>query len=172
MLSLLELAAEPGSTSRSHLLPAKIMSNLAQLCLVCFQYCTTHGSSTEGRSGDSSTSKRLLFDAVVQLLLTETEIIKDMLSLLLKIVSGKGKRVLKTTTGSELVEFKESNAFYLRKAFIRVNMYSMFLAENSESVKQNSAVILIKMLSCDLRNILLRFADIVQQIVPRILVRV
>ena len=51
-------------------------------------------------------------------------------------------------------------------------MYSMFLAENSESVKQNSAVILIKMLSCDLRKILLRFADIVQQIVPRILVRV
>ena len=51
-------------------------------------------------------------------------------------------------------------------------MYSMFLAENSEPVKQNSAVILIKMLSCDLRKILLRFADIVQQIVPRILVRV
>lgn len=101
MLSLLELAAEPGSTSRSHLLPAKMMSNLAQLCLVCFQYCTTHGSSTEGRSGDSSTSKRLLFDAVVQLLLTETEIIKDMLSLLLKIVSGKGKRVAKRTTESE-----------------------------------------------------------------------
>ena len=101
MLSLLELAPEPGSTSRSHLLPAKMMSNLAQLCLVCFQYCTTHGSSTEGRSGDSSTSKRLLFDAVVQLLLTETEIIKDMLSLLLKIVSGKGKRVPKRTTGSE-----------------------------------------------------------------------
>ena len=51
-------------------------------------------------------------------------------------------------------------------------MYSMFLVETSESVKQNSAVILIKMLSCDLRKILLRFADIVQQIVPRILVRV
>ena len=48
----------------------------------------------------------------------------------------------------------------------------MFLAENSEAVKQNSAAILTKMLSCDLRKILLRFADIVQQIVPRILVRV
>ena len=91
MLSLLELAAEPGSTSRSHLLPAKMMSNLAQLCLVCFQYCTTHWSCFEGLSGDSSTSKRLLFDAVVQLLLKEPEIIKDMLSLLLRIVSGKGE---------------------------------------------------------------------------------
>lgn len=101
MFSLLELAAEPGSTSRSHFLPAKMTSNLAQLCLVCFQYCTTHGSCTDGLSGDSSTSKRLLFDAVVQLLLTETEIMKDMLSLLLKIVSGKGKRVPKRTTGSE-----------------------------------------------------------------------
>ena len=48
----------------------------------------------------------------------------------------------------------------------------MFLAENSEAVKQTSAVILTKMLSCDLRKILLRFADIVQQIVHRILVRV
>lgn len=95
MISLLELAAEPGSTSRSHLLPAKMMSNLAQLCLVCFQYCTTHGSYTEGLSGDSSTSKMLLFDAVVQLLLTEPEIIKDMLSLLLNIVSGKGERVIR-----------------------------------------------------------------------------
>ena len=99
MLSLLELAAEPGSTSRSHLLPAKMMSNLAQLCLVCFQYCTTHGSCTEGLSGDSSTSKRLLFDAVVQLLLTEPEIIKDMLSLLLTIVSGKGERVIREQLG-------------------------------------------------------------------------
>ena len=97
MLSLLELAAEPGSTSRSHLLPAKMMSNLAQVCLVCFQYCTTHGSCTEGVSGDSS--KRLLFDAVVQLLLTEPEIIKDMLSLLLKIVSGKGERVIREQLG-------------------------------------------------------------------------
>ena len=51
-------------------------------------------------------------------------------------------------------------------------MYRLFLAENSEAVKQNSAAILTKMLSCDLRKILLRFADIVQQIVPRILVRV
>lgn len=51
-------------------------------------------------------------------------------------------------------------------------MYSMFLAENCESVKQNSAVLLIKMLSCELRKMLLRFADIVQQIVLRILVRV
>ena len=99
MISLLELAAEPGSTSRSHLLPAKMMSNLAQLCLVCFQYCTTHGSCTEGLSGDSSTSKRLLFDAVVQLLLTEPEIIKDMLSLLLTIVSGKGERVIREQLG-------------------------------------------------------------------------
>ena len=48
----------------------------------------------------------------------------------------------------------------------------MFLAGNSEAVKQHSAAILTKMLSCDLRKILLRFADIVQQIVPRILVRV
>ena len=51
-------------------------------------------------------------------------------------------------------------------------MYWMFFAENSEAVKQNSAAILTKMLSCDLRKILLRFADIVQQIVSRILVRV
>ena len=51
-------------------------------------------------------------------------------------------------------------------------MYWMFLAENSEAVKQTSAAILTKMLSCDLRKILLRFADIVQQIVHRILVRV
>ena len=51
-------------------------------------------------------------------------------------------------------------------------MYWMFLAENSEAVKQTSAAILTKMLSCDLRKILLRFADIVQQIVYRILVRV
>ena len=75
------------------------MSNLAQLCLVCFQYCTTHGSYTEGLSGDSSTSKMLLFDAVVQLLLTEPEIIKDMLSLLLNIVSGKGERVIREQPG-------------------------------------------------------------------------
>ena len=61
---------------------------------------------------------------------------------------------------------------YLRKEFIRGNMYWMFLAENSEAVKQTSAAILTKMLSCDLRKILLRFADIVQQIVHRILVRV
>ena len=80
-------------------MPAKMMSNLAQLCLVCFQYCTTHGSCTEGLSGDSSTSKRLLFDAVVQLLLTEPEIIKDMLSLLLTIVSGKGERVIREQLG-------------------------------------------------------------------------
>ena len=100
MFSLLELAAEPGSTSRSHLLPAKMMSNLAQLSVVCFQYCTTHGSCTEGFSGDSSTSKRLLFDAVEQLLLTEPEIIKDILSLLLKLVSGKGERVIREQVGN------------------------------------------------------------------------
>ena len=51
-------------------------------------------------------------------------------------------------------------------------MYWIFLTENSEAVKQNSGAILTKMLSCDLRKILLRFADIVHQIVPRILVRV
>ena len=117
MFSLLELAAEPGSTSRSHLLPAKMMSNLAQLSVVCFQYCTTHGSCTEGFSGDSSTSKRLLFDAVEQLLLTEPEIIKDILSLLLKLVSGKGERVIREQVGdrpfyrygghTELIRFKE-----------------------------------------------------------------
>ena len=99
MFSLLELAAEPGSTSRSQFLPAKMTSNLAQLCLVCFKYCTTHGSCTEGFSGDSSTSKRLLFDTVVQLLLTEPQIIKDTLLLLLKIVSGKGKRVIREQLG-------------------------------------------------------------------------
>ena len=49
-------------------------------------------------------------------------------------------------------------------------MYWLFLAENSEAVKQNSAAILTKMLNCNLRKILLRFADIVQQVVPRILV--
>ena len=51
-------------------------------------------------------------------------------------------------------------------------MYWIFLTENSEAVKQKSGAILTKMLSCDLRKILLRFADIVHQIVPRILVRV
>ena len=121
MLSLLELAAEPGSTSRSHLLPAKMMSNLAQLCLVCFQYCATRGSCTEGLSGDSSSSKILLFDADVQLLLTEPEIIKDMLSLLLKLVSGKGERVIREQLGVDRLNSRKVSPLIVRKT--RVNMY-------------------------------------------------
>ncbi|KAJ7354740.1 hypothetical protein OS493_030517 [Desmophyllum pertusum] len=43
------------------------------------------------------------------------------------------------------------------------------VSDNSDSVKQNCAAIFTKLLSCDVRKILLQSADIVQLLVPRIL---
>ena len=84
--SLVELATDSESTASSHSLPAQVCTNLAQLSLVCLQHCTTVESCIDS---EASAVKRHLFDTVGELLLASPAILTDMLSLLLKIVSGK-----------------------------------------------------------------------------------
>jgi len=83
---LVELATNSESTVSSRL-PALVLSNLAQLSLVCLQHCTTLESCTEDSTSSTSAVKKHLFDAVVELLLVSPTILPDMLSLLLKILS-------------------------------------------------------------------------------------
>lgn len=52
----------------------------------------------------------------------------------------------------------------------RPNIFLILTADSSDSVKQNCAAILAKLLGSDVRKILLQSTDVVQLIVPRILV--
>jgi len=117
-------------------LPANLLLNLVPLTLVCLQHCASTTSSSvalEVNNVDSTSDIALLvnkhlFEAVVGLLVAVPEIVKDMLSLMQKIMS-----------------------------------------ENSESVKQNCAAILAKLLASDARQVLLQSVDIVQLLVARIM---
>ena len=77
-------------------LPANLLLNLVPLILVCLQHCastTSPGVALEVNNVDSTSGITLLvnnhlFEAVVGLLVAVPEIVKDMLSLMQKIVSG------------------------------------------------------------------------------------
>ena len=93
---MVELASPSESTSSSQSLPAKLMLNLVPLMLVSLQHITRPASSSDAlesnegyltRSTEPVVNKHL-FDAVVELLITVPEIIRDMLPLLVKILSG------------------------------------------------------------------------------------
>ena len=51
-----------------------------------------------------------------------------------------------------------------------LTFFLILTADSSDSVKQNCAAILAKLLGSDVRKILLQSTDVVQLIVPRILV--
>ena len=90
--SVVELASPSGSAVSSHSLPANLKLNLVQLTLVCLRHCTSmaspSGALDDITSSTASLVKEHLFAAVLQLLVAVPEVITDMLTLLLRIVSG------------------------------------------------------------------------------------
>jgi len=77
-------------------LPANLLLNLVPLTLVCLQHCASTTSSSvamevnnvDSTSGITLLVNKHLFEAVAGLLVAVPEIVKEMLSLMQKIMSG------------------------------------------------------------------------------------
>lgn len=94
--SIVELTSPSESGAPGSRLPANLLLNLVPLTLVCLQHCASTTSwsvalevnNVDSTSGIALIVNKHLFEAVVGLLVAVPEIVKDMLSLMQKIMSG------------------------------------------------------------------------------------
>ena len=99
--SVVELASE--SVEENCYLPATLRSNLVHLTLVCLKHCTCKSSSSSALNLSSDD----LFDAAVKLLCALPEVIPDVFSHLLIVLSGmKLLRVLDKFITNKCLYFK------------------------------------------------------------------